>query len=231
MRCGESIKNSLNQGIATVNIDHHQSNTYYADYNYVMERSSTSELVFDILTEGKKEISKKTADYIYMGIAGDSGLFVHGYTTPATHYTAAKLLECGADFEKIGKLLYRTISKGSAFLTGRLFVNLEIVDEIIAISYITEKDFAECNSEYNDSEGLISSLAGIDGIQISILLKQIDSDTFKASLRSTNDYDVSKLAIANGGGGHKQAAGCRFTGKIEEIKASIMIQLKELKIL
>ena len=60
-----------------------------------MDRSSTAELVFDILKEGKKQISKKAADYIYMGVASDSGLFVHGYTTPETHYTAAKLLELG----------------------------------------------------------------------------------------------------------------------------------------
>ena len=230
-RCGEGIKNNLKPEVTTINIDHHQSNTYYADYNYVIERSSTSELVFDILMEGKKQISKKTADYLYMGVASDSGLFVHGYTTSETHLTAAKLLEFGADFEKIGELLFRTISKGRAYLTGRLFNNLEIINEIVAISYISQKDFYECNAEYNDSEGLISSLDSIEGMQICILLKQIDEMTFKASMRSSRDYDISKLAIANGGGGHKQAAGCRFSGEIEEIKARIMIQIEELKII
>ena len=78
---------------------------------------------------------------------------------------------------------------------------------------------------------VITSLSSIDGIQICILLKQMEDGVFKASIRSTKDYDISKLAIANGGGGHKQAAGCRFMGEIDEIKARIMIQLKELEII
>ena len=98
-RCGKTISEQLKVGVATVNIDHHVSNTFYADYNYVYERSSTCELVFDILTHINEKMKKKTAGYLYMGVASDSGLFVHGYTTPETHYTAAKLIEFGADFE------------------------------------------------------------------------------------------------------------------------------------
>lgn len=231
LRCGEFIKNGMKEGVKTVNIDHHQSNTFYADYNYVVERSSTCELIFDILMEHKNKLSKKTANYLYMGVASDTGLFVHGYTTSATFSTASKLVEFGAEFDRIGKILFRTISKGTALLTGKLFNNLEITDDIIALSYVTEQDFEDSNSEYKDSEGLISHLTSIDGIKISILLKQMEKDTYKASLRSTKEYDVSKLAIVNGGGGHKQAAGCKFKGEIEEIKQKIIKEIHELKIL
>lgn len=219
------------ESVKTVNIDHHQSNTFYADYNYVIERSSTCELIFDILMEHKNQLSKKTANYLYMGVASDTGLFVHGYTTAETFSTASKLVEFGAEFDRIGKILFRTISKGTALLTGRLFNNLEIIDDIIALSYVTEQDFKDSNSEYKDSEGLISHLTSIDGIKISILLKQMEKDTYKASLRSTKEYDVSKLAIVNGGGGHKQAAGCKFKGEIEEIKQKIITEIHELEIL
>ncbi|MBN2880057.1 MAG: bifunctional oligoribonuclease/PAP phosphatase NrnA [Clostridia bacterium] len=230
-RCGELISEQLKEGIASVNIDHHVSNTFYSDYNYVYERSSTCELVFDILTYIKESISKKTADYLYMGVASDSGLFVHGYTTPETHYTAARLMEFGADFEMIGKILFRTVSIGTAQLTGKLYNNMEIVDGQIVISYVTEQDFIDSNSSYNDSEGLISHLTSIDKMKICVLLKQVDESTFKASLRSTRDYDISKLALANGGGGHKQAAGCRFTGSLEDVKKQVVKQIYQLGIL
>lgn len=231
LRCGNFIKSGMKEGVKTVNIDHHQSNTFYADYNYVIERSSTCELIFDILMEQNDTLSKKTANYLYMGVASDTGLFVHGYTTAATFYTASKLVEFGAAFDRIGKILFRTISKGTALLTGKLFNNLEIVDDIIALSYVTQADFDDCNSEYKDSEGLISHMTSMDGIEIAILLKQIDKDTYKSSLRSTKDYDISKLALANGGGGHKQAAGCKFKGEIDDIKKKIIKEIHDLEIL
>ncbi|MEX1376389.1 MAG: bifunctional oligoribonuclease/PAP phosphatase NrnA [Eubacteriales bacterium] len=231
-RCGNGIKDKLRDDVKSINIDHHQSNTYYADYNYVEERSSTCEIVFDILMEHKSTMSKETADYLYMGVASDTGLFVHGYTTPQTHYTAGKLMEFGADFERIGKLMFMTVSQDTAFLTGKLFNNLEIVDKRIAVSYITIDDFKSTNTDYKDSEGLINHLTSIDKIDICILLKQQEAGTFKASLRSTRDYDISKLAIANGGGGHKQAAGCKFQGDdVEEIKKDIFKQIAELEII
>ena len=59
----------------------------------------------------------------------------------------------------------------------------------------------------------------------------MEKDTYKSSLRSTKEYDISKLALANGGGGHKQAAGCKFEGKIEDIKKKIIEEIHELRIL
>ena len=230
LRCGSSITDKMKKDVLTINIDHHQSNTYYADYNYVEDVSSTCQIVFKILMEYKDRLSKETADYLYMGVASDTGLFVHGYTTPETHYVAGKLLEFGADFERIAKLIFRTVSLETAMLTGKLYNNLEIIDGKVALSYISLEDFEDSKSEYKDSEGLIHHLTNIDKMDICILLKQQDEDTFKASLRSTRDYDISKLAIANGGGGHKQAAGCKFNGKIDEIKKQILEQINNLGI-
>lgn len=231
LRCGTAISDNIKEGIPTINIDHHQSNTYYADYNYMVEKSSTCELIYEFLMEHTGKISKETADYLYTGIAGDTGLFVHGYTTPSAHYTAGKLMEFGADFERISKLLYRTISLGSAMLTGKLYNNLEVIDDVVAISYVSLLDFEKSGAQYEDSESLMHHLTSIDGIKISILLKQKDEKTVKVSFRSTKEYDISKVAIANGGGGHKQAAGCTFYGNISDIKRSILKQIHELGVL
>ncbi len=228
---GDAIAESLKKGIPILNIDHHQSNYYYADYNYVIERSSTCEIVFDILMTYKDKLCRETADYLYMGIAGDTGLFVHGYTSPETHYTAGKLIEFGAEFDRISKLLFRTVSRETAFLKGKLYNNLEIIDNQFAFSYISLKDFEDCNAELKDSLGLMSDLTEIADMKICILLKQVGENTYKSSLRSTKEYDISRLAVANGGGGHKQAAGCKFTGRIEDIKKQIFNQINELGIL
>lgn len=228
-RCGDSIREQISEGIPTINIDHHQSNTYYSTYNYVIECAATCELVFSILMENGNKISPKTASYLYMGIASDSGLFVHSYTTANTHYVAAKLLEFGAEFDRIGKLLFRTVSISTSLLAGRLYNNLEIFDEKIAISYLTQKDFKDTKANYEDSEGLISHLTNIDKMEICILLKQIDAKTYKASLRSTKKYNICQVAMEYGGGGHRQAAGCRFTGDIKKIKKELLNQIRQLK--
>lgn len=231
MMSGNLVSDNLKDGIPIINIDHHQSNLYYGDYNYVMERSSTCEIVFDMLMVHTSSISKETADYLYMGIVGDTGLFVHGYTTAATHNTAARLIEFGAEFDRISKLLFRTVSQKTALLTGKVYNNLDIIDNKMAFSYLSLKDFEDCGAKMSDSLGLMSHLTNIDKMQISMLLKQSDESTYKASFRSTKEYDISKLAVANGGGGHKQAAGCKFTGEIQDIKKQILEQIDQLGII
>lgn len=119
----------------------------------------------------------------------------------------------------------------TALLAGKLYNNLEIVDNKIAISYLTQKDFEAAGANYEDSEGLITHLTNIDKMDICIFLKQQDKDTYKASLRSTKEYDICKLAMVYGGGGHKQAAGCRLKGKIGTIKEQIKEQIKQLNII
>ncbi len=221
LRCGESIKSQLKDDVKTVNIDHHPTNDCYADYNYVLATSSTCEIVFDILMENRDAISKEAANYLYIGVISDSGLYVHGYTTSHTLFTGGRLIDFGADFERISKLLFRTVNKSTALLAGKLYNNLDIVNDEIAISYLTVDDFKATGANYEDSEGLIANLTNIEKMKVCVLLKQIEKETFKASLRSINGVDIVNLALEYGGGGHKQAAGCKFTGEIETIKKQL----------
>ena len=49
------------------------------------------------------------------------------------------------------------------------------------------------------------------------------------SLRSTNDLDVSKIAVYFGGGGHVKAAGCTMAGSVHDVvnnlSARISVQI------
>ena len=48
----------------------------------------------------------------------------------------------------------------------------------------------------------------IDGVLVSALLKEIDENSTRVSMRAKPDVDVQAVAAMFGGGGHKAASGC-----------------------
>ena len=212
----------------TINIDHHGTNEKYADINYVDSKSSSSaELVLDILKAMNTFICKEIAEYIYTAIITDTGQFAYSYTSSKTHTNAAYLIECGADFSKLHKNIFGTIPLKKALLQKRMLKNMEIFEDgKLIISRLDDEDFTFSKAKAEDTEALISILLSIKDSKVAVLIRQVGKNKSKASFRSTNDVDISIIAKAFGGGGHKQAAGASFeldTRKTqEEIHKSIM---------
>ena len=81
-----------------------------------------------------------------------------------------------------------------------------------------------------DAENVISLLRDIDEVEVAMLLKEYDNGEYKVSLRS-KDYDVSKIARANGGGGHIKASGFTIYAKcLDEAKNKAFDMLKEIDV-
>ena len=92
-RLGFSVPLFQNAG-TTLCIDHHISNTEFADENYIVpDASSTSELVYRLLD--KEKIEETVAEALYMGIVHDTGVFQYSCTSPDTLRAAADLLSRG----------------------------------------------------------------------------------------------------------------------------------------
>jgi len=75
-------------------------------------------------------------------------------------------------------------------------------------------DFAASEAEESYSEGVVDHLRAVEGTAVAALVRDRLSNgngsgpQRKVSLRATDDrVDVSAIARAQGGGGHKQAAG------------------------
>jgi phosphoesterase RecJ-like protein len=192
-----------------INIDHHGTNTKYADINYVdSASSSTAEIIQDLIKIIGVKFTKSIAEYLYVGMVTDTGQFAYSYTSARTHEHAAFLLECGVDFSRLHKILFNRMPLNKLLLTKQMLQNLEMYEDgKIAVSLLGTQDFKESGAAPEDSDSLVNMILNITGVKAAALIRQLDTNLFKASLRSDDDTDISKAAKIMGGGGHKQASG------------------------
>lgn len=210
---------------ATVCIDHHVSNTSFADENYIVpDASSTSELVYNLLD--KEKITTEIAECLYLGIVHDTGVFQYSCTSPETMEAAADLMRKGIrSNEIIDKTFYEKTYAQNQILGRALLESFLFMDGKCIVSYITKKIMDFHGVTPKDLEGIVSQLRVIKDIEVAILLYETAPQEYKVSLRATGDIDVSKVAGFFGGGGHKKAAGVTMKGTVHDILNNLAEQI------
>lgn len=107
---------------------------------------------------------------------------------------------------------------------------LEILENgKVTFTYMTLKDEKELKTEPGDHEGLVNIGRDIEGTEVSIFIREKEdakTESYKVSLRSKNEINVSDICLMFGGGGHPRAAGCLIKGDIETVKNKIMKEVK-----
>jgi len=206
-----------------VNVDHHHDNSRFGDLNLIVDdASSTAEIVRDILTSLDVRLSPDIAEALYVALVTDTGRFQYSNTTPKALRLAADLVEAGADVHGIFRLVYETVQFAKLKLLARALGRAELYENgRIVVSYLLKDDFAEVGAEEPYSEGIIDYLRSVEGSEMVALIREPPRDGGPArriSLRSSRDeVDVSAVARAAGGGGHRQAAGFSSELEIPEI--------------
>ena len=209
----------------TLCIDHHVSNSAFADLNYILpDASSTSELVFTLLDSSK--ISKRVAEALYMGIAHDTGVFQYSCTSPETMEIAAELMRKGIDGnEIIDKTYYEKTYVQNQILGRALLESMLILDKRCIVSVIRKKSMEFFQAKPSDLEGIVSQLRLTKGVEVAMFLHETEAQKFKVSLRSKGKVDVSRIAQYFGGGGHVRAAGVTMQGSSHDVINNITEQI------
>ena len=210
-----------------VTIDHHSTNTMYADYNFVNpDAPACAQILISIIDYFGVNIDKEIGTCILTGIITDTGGFQYQSTTPETFEFASELLKKGVNVSDVYKRVMNTKSRANFELRKRAIDRMEFLEEgKIAITYITKKDEEDVNSETGDYEGIVEEGRAIEGVEVSIFIRET-SKGFKASLRSNNYVNVSDVCMMFGGGGHLHAAGCTIAQSLEQVKEKIVNQVK-----
>lgn len=192
-----------------INIDHHKTNNNYGDINFVRgDASCAGEVLLDICEALALKIDKKTAWGIYTALLTDTGGFRYENTQAVTLEKAARVIQYGANPALISRYCYESKPKNMVMLHANCMVNAKFYDDNkIACVCITNADMAKFQAKNDYTEGIVEDLRRIDTTEVSFVLKEVDDNTTKASLRSKST-DVSEIAQVFGGGGHKFAAGC-----------------------
>lgn len=210
-------------------IDHHGSNTMYGDYNYVNpDAPACSQLLIVILDYFNVEIDKEIGSCILTGIITDTGGFKYATVTAETFEFVAWLLSRGINVSEIYKRVLQIRTKSNFELNKIAMDRLEFLENgKIAFTYITNEDEENVNAETGDHEGLVDIGRDIEGVEVSIFVRETLNKGLKISLRSNEYVNVSDIAILFGGGGHPRAAGCNLQTSIEQAKEKIITEVKK----
>ncbi len=202
------------EGTRIVNIDHHHDNTRFGTVNLVaIGASSTAEIVFGIACELGAEITPEIGDALYVGLVTDTGRFMYENTSAAAHRMAAELIEAGVAPHRVHRRLFEDLPYPRLLLLARALGSVARYDDgAITVAILTCGDFQETGAVETDSEGIVDHLRAVEGTAVAVLVRDLLCDDRrgwrKASLRATDGrVDVSHIARALGGGGHRQAAG------------------------
>lgn len=225
-RLGE-LKDLVSKSKNTINIDHHVSNTAFADYNIVDSKAAaTGELVYLFLNQMGIEIDEEIATCIYTAISTDTGSFMYESVTDNTHEIAADLLRKGIDKNNIVLNLYQSRSMERTNLFIDCLSTFKIYHENkIATVKVTQDMLRLSNALMEDTEGIISFVKDTKGVEVACLLKEYLDGSIKISLRSKEYVDVAKICSEFNGGGHIRAAGCSIKDNIESAEKLIVEKL------
>ncbi len=203
-------------------IDHHLSDSGFGDIKWIVPNSSsTGELIYKFLLSVDVDIDKNIATNLYSAIITDTGSFRYPGTTPDTLRTAAALMERGIDIAQINKELFESLSFSRMKLLGHVLSGLERRGEITWF-VITKKLLDEVGATVEDTEDLVNYARMIKGVEVSIMFREMDNNSYKISLRSKEKVNVAEIAESFGGGGHYNASGCVVKGTLDEVREKVL---------
>ena len=222
-------------GAHIVNIDHHHDNTRFGTINYVQPSAScTAEIIWELMHGLGVRPTRTIAEALYVGLITDTGRFMYENTGPRAHQMAAELMAAGVDVHEIYRRVYEGVPYGKLALLARGLAKVARYDGgRLTVTELDARDFADSGAEESYSEGVIDHLRAVEGTAVAALIRERISDNGggparKVSLRASDErVDVSAIARAQGGGGHRQAAGFSTSLGRDELVAFLRAEVAQ----
>ena len=211
--CNEVVKAPV-----LLNIDHHISNTEFADYLYLdAEAAAAGEIMCDLFEAMGWEYDEAIAVDFYTAITTDCGSFRYSNTTSKTMQRAAKLLDYGVKPNEISDML-DIRSRKTTELLAKVLPSLTF-DYDGKVAHITITN--DLYDKETQTDSFVSYPRYTEGVEVAVMFKAVEPEVTRVSMRSSN-VDVASVALSFGGGGHLRAAGCTIYAPVEEAKAQLL---------
>ena len=154
-------------------------------------------------------------------------IVILGVTAETFEFTA-ELIRKGVVVSDVYRKVQQTMTRGNFLLLKKAMDRLEILEDgKVTFTYITMQDEEEISAEPGDHEGLVEMGRDIEGVEVSIFIRQKEENTYKISLRSSDKVNVSDVCLMFGGGGHPRAAGAIIQGSLNQVKEKILTEVKK----
>lgn len=221
-RLGKLCDESRLGQLPLVNVDHHVTNTGFGNAQLVEPAAaSTAQIVYKLLRRMAWPVSPWTATCLLTGIVSDTRSFRTANTDVETMRTALALMEAGAPLAEINQELERGLSLGVISLWGKVLSSTQLRGGVIWAEVSQETQRA-CGVSSADNAGLVNFIASAREAQVAVLLTEKADGSVEVGLRSVPGVNVSAVAVALGGGGHRQAAGCALPGPLEAAREAVL---------
>ena len=205
---------------ARLNLDHHEDNPLYAEYNLVNPRAAaTAEIVADLYAELGVPIDRPTAEALYVGIKTDTGGFNFRNISPRAHELVADLLRAGVVPAEVNEKINRRGRIEQLRIVGVSLSNAVQYGEAL-ISTVENSDYEITGATEVESKESIDQLRTVEGVDVVAHLREVPQGT-KGSLRSET-VDVGEIARHFGGGGHRLAAGYTTPRRPNEAREELL---------
>ena len=210
---GEPLLSEFGDRI-NLSIDHHPSNSLFAEKNYVdAKASATCEIIYEIVRLLGVPLDRSIAASLYTGISTDTGCFKYINVTPRTYRIAADLVETGIDAPEINHVMFDTKSRQRLELERMVLDGIQYnYDDRVAVIVVTREMMTTSGAAEDDIDGIASIPRKIEGVKIGVTFREKENGDWKVSLRTERPMNASEICAVFGGGGHAGAAGCTFVG-------------------
>lgn len=198
----------------TVNIDHHATSEHFGTINWIdSTASAVGEMIYNLCKAIGGRISKEIAECVYMALVTDTGSFHFPNTTERTLKVASELIKAGAKPAQISEAVYNSYPWSRIELM-RQVLNTVKRDESGKVAWLRQTLEMRLSAGMTDGDnnGFVNIPLAAKEVVAAIYMREVEPDFYRVSLRSKGDINVAKIAEKFGGGGHKNAAGCRVHG-------------------
>lgn len=233
-RSGDQMMDYLRNQIYKKNetlivLDHHENNKIESGHLMIdTSASSTGILIYRILSEFDKKIDSVTATCLLTTIITDTSSYKNSNSNIESFKASSDLFELGADLELINKNIFKAGNIKKLKLRNKIHSTLLFVEDLkLAICYARKDFYSDTGTSKEDSEGIPNGLIFYDDVEIGVFIREIGDNKWKISTRTNNYIDLSIFAGTFGGGGHKNASGFLFDGKLEDLRNKIIENLKK----
>lgn len=212
------------EGQLRICIDHHrhEARGLYAHHLVVCEVPATASLVLALIDELGVRIDETMARALWLALSTDTGWFRFSNTTPLAMVDGARLLELGLDTEVLHEEIYGSHSLERTRLLGEVLRSLKTAhDNRFVWGHVSARLLNSQGVSRPELDGVIDHLKSIRGALVVALITDLDNSHYKGSLRSMHQADVDGIAGRFGGGGHRKAAGFRYSGSLEELESEL----------
>lgn len=232
--CGDlsrvgKVQDLIQKDKPLINIDHHITNDQFGSLNLVHPKaSSAAEVLYDLLSKARYVFTKTLAMHLYVGIMTDTGSFRYENTTARTHAIIAELMK----FKFSAPILYRKFYETILFSDLKEFTKVigrfeMLYNGKVACVELRKKVLLKFSGEFDLRDTIFKFLRSIKNVEVVVIFTEIGRNRTRINLRSSNTFDVAKLANHFQGGGHRRASGCMMNKNIPEARKEVFKRIRE----